>query len=71
MSLLPTALRLLETYRDGIVNQLQIIAKFDQYDSMSRSASKAEAFQTRKSDYEIEKERLREIEAEIEVLRGY
>jgi hypothetical protein len=71
MTPVPTALRLLETYRNGIVAQIQIIAKFDQYDSMSRAPSKFESFQTRKSDYETAKERLREVEAEIEVLKNY
>jgi hypothetical protein len=38
---------------------------------MSRAPSKFESFQTRKSDYETAKERLREVEAEIEVLKNY
>jgi hypothetical protein len=71
MTPVPTALRLLETYRDGIVAQIQIIAKFDQYDSMSRAPSKSESLQTRKSDYEIAKEMLREVEAEIDILKSY
>ena len=66
----PTAIRLLETYKKGIVDQMQLIAKHDHRDSVKTAPSiiAQNVIDKKPTDWELAKEKLNEVQKEINFL---